>query len=70
MRTIVLATVAATGMVLAGPLAPSAMPIDGAAIARLGQHVAAVIDVKTKKPKSKPKTTGTPPPPSSSSGSY
>jgi hypothetical protein len=51
MRTIVLAMVVAAGIPLVIASPASAMPVDGAAIARIGQQVAPVINVATKKKK-------------------
>jgi hypothetical protein len=69
MRAIV-SMVAAVGMLSAGSTVAAAVPADGAAIARLGQQVNAVVVVKkTKKPKTR--TTGTPTaPPREPSQSY
>jgi len=63
MRTIALATVAAAGMLLASSLPLLAIPADGGAIARLGQQVDPVINVKTKKPKATPAANPAPCPP-------
>ena len=68
MRAIV-SIVAAVGMLSAGATVAVGMPLDGAAIARLGQQVEAVVvaktttPVKTKKPKTSATGTTTSPPP-------
>jgi hypothetical protein len=49
MKTMILAAVAAAGMLSVASLTASAMPIDGAAIARIGQQVDPTVNVKTKK---------------------
>lgn len=51
MRTIVLASVAAVGFLSVASLEAAAIPVDGAAIANIGQQVAPVINVATKKKK-------------------
>jgi hypothetical protein len=61
MRTIV-SMVAAVGMLSAGTTVAAAVPADGAAIARLGLQVDAVVVVKTKKPKTRTTRTPTSPP--------
>ncbi len=67
MRTIV-SIVAAVGMLSAGTTVAAAVPADGAAIARLGLQVDAVVVVKTiavvktKKPKTRTTRTPTSPP--------
>jgi len=58
MRAIV-SLIAALGVLSTGATVAAAMPVDGAAIARLAQQVDAVVVVKKGK-KSKTKTTGTP----------
>jgi len=58
MRAIV-SLIAAVGMLSAGATVAAAVPVDGAAIARLAQQVDAVLVVKKGK-KSKTRTTGTP----------
>jgi hypothetical protein len=59
MKTMILAAVAAAGMLSAASLTATAMPVDGAAIARISQQVDATITVATKKKKHK--TTATAP---------
>ena len=61
MRAIV-SIAAVLGMLSAGPTIAAAVPADGAAIARLGQQVDAVVVVKTKKPKTRTTGTSTPRP--------
>jgi hypothetical protein len=58
MRAIV-SLIAALGVLSTGATVTAAMPADGAAIARLGQQVDALVVVKKGK-KSKTRTTGTP----------
>jgi hypothetical protein len=69
MRVIV-SIIATVGILSAGATVAAAVPADGAAIARLGQQVDAVVVVKkAKKPKTR--TTGTPTaPPREPSQSY
>ena len=70
MRTLVVSVIAAIAILSAGTMAASAMPADGAAIARIAQQVDAVLVVKTKKPKTRTTGTPTPPPPREPSQSY
>ena len=63
MRTIALSLVAAAGILSGSSWIASAMPVDGAAIAHIGQQVDPVISVKTKKPKTKTSTNPAPCPP-------
>jgi hypothetical protein len=68
--------VAAVGMLSAGATVAAAVPADGAALARLGQQVDAVVVaktmevLKTKKPKTATTGTMTSPPPPKPGRSY
>ena len=63
MRTLVICMIIAAAIPWSGTMAASAMPAEGAAIARLGQQVTHVLDVKAKK-KAKTRTSApTAPPP-------
>ncbi|HWN52664.1 MAG TPA: hypothetical protein VNO18_23065 [Xanthobacteraceae bacterium] len=70
MRTLVVSMIAAIAILSAGTVAASAVPVDGAAIARIGQQVDVVVVVKTKKPKTKKTAAPTAPPPREPSQSY
>ena len=51
MRAVVLSTSIAFGLLLGSPMVASAAPADGSSIARLGQQLDPVINVKAKKTK-------------------
>jgi hypothetical protein len=70
MRTLVVSLIVAVAILSAGTMAASAVPAEGAAIARIGQQVDAVFSVKTKKPKTKRTAAPTPSPPREPSQSY
>ncbi len=57
MKTMILAAVAAMGILSVASLTATAMPADGAAIARIGQQFDPTITVATKKHKRKATTT-------------
>jgi hypothetical protein len=56
MKNIVLAMLAAAGILLVTSLEASAIPADGATIARIGQQVEPVINAATKKKKAQAQT--------------
>jgi hypothetical protein len=71
MRTLVVSLIAAVAILSAGTMVASAVPADGAAIARIGQQVDAVLSVKAKKkPKTRTTAAPTPSPPREPSQSY
>jgi hypothetical protein len=61
MKTMILAAVAAAGILSVASLTATAMPVDGAAIARIGQQVDPTVTVATKKKKHKTTTSTTAP---------
>jgi hypothetical protein len=63
MRSLGISVIIAVAIPLAGTTIASAMPVDGAAIARLGQQVNAVLDVRAKKAKRPRTRTSAPTPP-------
>jgi hypothetical protein len=70
MRTLVVSVIAAVAILSAGTMVASAVPADGAAIARIGQQVDTVLSVKAKKPKTRKTAAPTAPPPREPSQSY
>jgi hypothetical protein len=60
MFAFVLPVIAVVGIILlAGTRVAAAIPADGASIARLGHQIAPAVSVKTSKPKTATRTTGT-----------
>ncbi|HMA74927.1 MAG TPA: hypothetical protein VKP67_26055 [Xanthobacteraceae bacterium] len=63
MRSLVICVIVAAAIPWSGTMVASAMPAEGAAIARLGQQVTDLLDVKAKKKAKTRTSTPTAPPP-------
>ena len=71
MRSLGLSAIIAVAIPLAGTTVASALPVDGTVIARLGQQVNTVLDVKAKAKKPRTRASApTPPSPRQPSETY